>query len=145
VHSLDYVFELLQPTTGNVQKLTAIQDRPCARCVKRSIGHLCHDEPRESTRGPKHSQEESGATVKQEDSLPYMLGPSIDQQQAGEHMLQEARTTLGSRSSNSQTIPAQILQQSPDPFANNDQQCERQARYICALSLHINFQSPRLQ
>ena len=23
------------------------QERPCNRCVKRSIGHLCHDEPRE--------------------------------------------------------------------------------------------------
>ena len=23
------------------------------RCVKRSIGHLCHDEPKESGRGPK--------------------------------------------------------------------------------------------
>lgn len=22
--------------------------RPCNRCIKRSIGHLCHDEPRES-------------------------------------------------------------------------------------------------
>jgi len=24
------------------------QDRPCKRCIKRNIGHLCHDEPREN-------------------------------------------------------------------------------------------------
>lgn len=24
------------------------QDRPCQRCIKRNIGHLCHDEPRDS-------------------------------------------------------------------------------------------------
>ncbi|KJR83954.1 zn cluster transcription factor [Sporothrix schenckii 1099-18] len=24
------------------------QERPCTRCIKRNIGHLCHDEPRES-------------------------------------------------------------------------------------------------
>jgi hypothetical protein len=23
------------------------QERPCTRCIKRDIGHLCHDEPRE--------------------------------------------------------------------------------------------------
>ncbi|KAK5717241.1 Transcription factor [Elasticomyces elasticus] len=28
--------------------MTCDQQRPCARCVKRDIGHLCHDEPRES-------------------------------------------------------------------------------------------------
>lgn len=33
------------------QTLTRIvrceQERPCTRCIKRNIGHLCHDEPRE--------------------------------------------------------------------------------------------------
>ena len=24
-----------------------VQERPCTRCIKRDIGHLCHDEPRE--------------------------------------------------------------------------------------------------
>lgn len=32
-----------------------LQERPCTRCVKRNIGHLCHDEPRE---GPKKSKSE---------------------------------------------------------------------------------------
>jgi hypothetical protein len=38
--------------------MTCDLERPCARCVKRDIGHLCHDEPRDP---PKRSK--SDATV----------------------------------------------------------------------------------
>ncbi|KAF2968483.1 hypothetical protein GQX73_g5063 [Xylaria multiplex] len=32
------------------------QDRPCTRCIKRNIGHLCHDEPRDpDAKKPKSS------------------------------------------------------------------------------------------
>ena len=37
--------------------MTCDLQRPCARCVKRDIGHLCHDEPREA---PKRSKSELG-------------------------------------------------------------------------------------
>ncbi|KAK5112415.1 hypothetical protein LTR85_011524 [Meristemomyces frigidus] len=37
--------------------MTCDLERPCARCVKRDIGHLCHDEPREP---PKRSKSEIG-------------------------------------------------------------------------------------
>lgn len=33
--------------------MTCDLDRPCARCIKRSIGHLCHDEPREGVKKSK--------------------------------------------------------------------------------------------
>ncbi|KAI5200522.1 hypothetical protein E4T39_05673 [Aureobasidium subglaciale] len=33
--------------------MTCDLERPCARCVKRDIAHLCHDEPREATKGKK--------------------------------------------------------------------------------------------
>lgn len=36
--------------------MTCDLERPCARCVKRDIGHLCHDEPREP---PKRSKSEA--------------------------------------------------------------------------------------
>ncbi|CDH60693.1 potential fungal zinc cluster transcriptionfactor [Lichtheimia corymbifera JMRC:FSU:9682] len=29
--------------------MTCDEGRPCQRCIKRSIGHMCHDEPRSST------------------------------------------------------------------------------------------------
>ena len=33
--------------------MTCDLERPCARCVKRDIGHLCHDEPRDAPRRTK--------------------------------------------------------------------------------------------
>lgn len=41
-------------TRGRVCVCWRKQERPCTRCVKRNIGHLCHDEPREhETKKPK--------------------------------------------------------------------------------------------
>ena len=37
--------------------MTCDLQRPCARCIKRDIGHLCHDEPRDP---PKRSKSEVG-------------------------------------------------------------------------------------
>ncbi|RMZ74395.1 transcription factor [Pyrenophora seminiperda CCB06] len=34
-------------------------ERPCTRCVKRNIGHLCHDEPREGVKKSKSEPENS--------------------------------------------------------------------------------------
>jgi len=39
------------------------QDRPCKRCIKRNIGHLCHDEPREGHGYHKKSKADSDATA----------------------------------------------------------------------------------
>ncbi|PVH94352.1 hypothetical protein DM02DRAFT_618696 [Periconia macrospinosa] len=33
--------------------MTCDLDRPCTRCIKRNIGHLCHDEPREGVKKSK--------------------------------------------------------------------------------------------
>ncbi|KZT26136.1 hypothetical protein NEOLEDRAFT_1063860 [Neolentinus lepideus HHB14362 ss-1] len=43
--------------------MTCDEGRPCQRCIKREIGHLCHDEPRQS------SKSEKGASS---------IGPNID-------------------------------------------------------------------
>jgi hypothetical protein len=35
-----------------------VQERPCTRCIKRNIGHLCHDEPRDTdAKKPKPNQQ----------------------------------------------------------------------------------------
>ncbi|KAG5289225.1 Zn cluster transcription factor Rds2 [Histoplasma ohiense] len=39
--------------------MTCDSDRPCTRCIKRNIGHLCHDEPRENVKRPKSEHETS--------------------------------------------------------------------------------------
>lgn len=33
-----------------------LKERPCTRCIKRNIGHLCHDEPRETTKRSSRSE-----------------------------------------------------------------------------------------
>lgn len=40
--------------------MTCDLERPCTRCIKRNIGHLCHDQPRESdTKKTKTTKSES--------------------------------------------------------------------------------------
>lgn len=45
--------------------MTCDSQRPCTRCIKRDIGHLCHDEPREPVKKQK-SEPEGTPTDKQE-------------------------------------------------------------------------------
>ena len=37
--------------------MTCDDERPCTRCIKRDIGHLCHDEPREPPKRMRSEQE----------------------------------------------------------------------------------------
>ena len=46
------------------------QDRPCKRCIKRNIGHLCHDEPREGHGYHKKSKTGSDTAAQEEQSPP---------------------------------------------------------------------------
>lgn len=52
------------------------QERPCTRCIKRNIGHLCHDQPREAdTQKGKNGK----GTEEQSDTgsvaMPATMGP----------------------------------------------------------------------
>lgn len=38
--------------------MTCDSERPCTRCIKRNIGHLCHDEPREPSKQRARSEHE---------------------------------------------------------------------------------------
>ena len=116
---------------------SGLQDRPCARCVKRSIGHLCHDEPRDSTKGMKRDQVNttptSGAAVKQEDSLPYTLVPAINQQQLDQQTMEDtsANVTTGAAAQDNQTDNPEFLPRTEDHlaqgqiFGDKNQQCEK--------------------
>ncbi|KIV95556.1 hypothetical protein PV10_03194 [Exophiala mesophila] len=48
--------------------MTCDSDRPCKRCIKRNIGHLCHDEPREGHGHQKKTKPESDAAATEESS-----------------------------------------------------------------------------
>lgn len=93
--------------------------------MKRSIGHLCHDE---LLKGAKNDLPGERVKVKQEESLPYLLGPAVDQQQADKRILQDVRSRSASEA---QTSPGQGIPPLSNPmtqsqvFANSTQQCER--------------------
>ncbi|KZS88024.1 hypothetical protein SISNIDRAFT_476133 [Sistotremastrum niveocremeum HHB9708] len=42
--------------------MTCDEGRPCQRCIKREIGHLCHDEPKQGSSGPTSNLTNSLAT-----------------------------------------------------------------------------------
>lgn len=135
-------------TTLRTGSNIGLQDRPCARCVKRSIGHLCHDEPRDSSKGVKHDKvnttSTSGTAAKQEDSLPYMLGPSIDVQQPNQQALEDAGAYITtSAAAENQTNITEFLPQSSNPlaqgqgqvFGEKNQQCEKHIKFFYPMTM----------
>ena len=134
-----------------------LQDRPCARCVKRSIGHLCHDEPRDSTKGIKRDQVNAtptgGAAVKQEDSLSYTRGPAIDQQQLDQQSLEDnsANVATGAAAQNNQTDNPEPLPRTTDhlaqgqDFGDKNQQCEKHVYSCCRMVMATDRPSSWLQ
>lgn len=65
-------------------------ERPCKRCVRRDIGHLCHDEPRDPPTKEKSEAEMAGPALKlnpQESSIEAQPGRGMEwhhQQSPGE-------------------------------------------------------------
>ncbi|KAH9212556.1 transcription factor Zn cluster transcription factor-like protein Rds2 [Leptodontidium sp. 2 PMI_412] len=50
--------------------MTCDLERPCARCIKRNIGHLCHDEPREPESATKKVKSQHSNSAPEEDGSP---------------------------------------------------------------------------
>ncbi|KAL8919345.1 MAG: hypothetical protein Q9208_006844 [Pyrenodesmia sp. 3 TL-2023] len=98
--------------------MTCDLDRPCARCVKRNIGHLCHDEPRELTKNAKlqsgNPAEADNAALKQDNPTGTNLLSTVDEQQAGQQLLQEPDLDLNTTApTDVQTSPAQLAETPP--------------------------------
>lgn len=106
-----------------------------------------HDQP--------NTTSNSGASVKQEDSLPYILGPSIDQQQLDQQALQEvgANATTSTAGPESQTDNLQFMPQSSNPiaqgqgqvFGDKDQQCEKHTTSFYPMTIPTDGTSSWLQ
>ena len=101
----------------------------------------------------KHDQanatSNSGAAVKQENSLPYLLGPSVDQQQLDQQALQDAGADVTTRIAgpDSRTDNPQFVPQSLDPIAqgpgqifggDKNQQCEKHAKSFYPTDIHTD-------
>ncbi|KAJ5054293.1 uncharacterized protein L3040_000571 [Drepanopeziza brunnea f. sp. 'multigermtubi'] len=101
--------------------MTCDLNRPCARCIKRSISHLCHDEPRKQFMSATLAKSQHSNTVAEEDDLSpdpvqgnntdiglkTSFEPTLGQSQ-------EASLTLGTAAL-SQAGPPQLAQ--PSPFS----------------------------
>lgn len=100
------------------------------RCIKRNIGHLCHDEPREpesASKKAKHAAASASATAAEEDGSPSdqlqgstdtglntsSFDPAQDQQQQHQQQQQDTDLALGSGPTLSQGGPLQIAQPAP--------------------------------
>ncbi|KAH7320882.1 meiosis protein SPO22/ZIP4 like-domain-containing protein [Stachybotrys elegans] len=67
--------------------MTCDLERPCTRCIKRNIGHLCHDEPREGdskkpkntnpnpATAPEEPDQRSQADMRPNTAAPSSMGP----------------------------------------------------------------------
>ncbi|KAL2263858.1 hypothetical protein VTK26DRAFT_4654 [Humicola hyalothermophila] len=106
--------------------MTCDLERPCTRCIKRNIGHLCHDEPRDnesrksrnaltpSTVPESRSQADLGGSSTMKQRGDSMRPPSFDAAmgngpgQAAKAAF-DATSSLASRSNN----PLQLVQPTP--------------------------------
>ena len=73
------------------------QERPCTRCVKRNISHLCHDEPREPVRAVKGEQDtvarENDDSLKPEE-MPSDRPSSIEARQEEPKLIHKVGVTV---------------------------------------------------
>ncbi|KAL4992289.1 hypothetical protein BDW68DRAFT_150146 [Aspergillus falconensis] len=85
--------------------MTCDSERPCTRCIKRNIGHLCHDEPREPSKRSRSEHEQSAADEEgssiHEYSKVHAMPRKVDiQDAAGQQILADGSLGLTSSSMN---------------------------------------------
>ncbi|KAG8164175.1 hypothetical protein KVR01_006093 [Diaporthe batatas] len=59
--------------------MTCDLERPCTRCIKRNIGHLCHDEPREHDSKKARGSTAAGSNMDENESHADMAHSALDQ------------------------------------------------------------------
>ena len=93
-----------------------IQERPCTRCIKRNIGHLCHDELREPAKRPKaeqsHTASDNEMSLKLDDTSKARIIQSLEQQQVDQQLLEESSININSTRSATQAASV------PNPPSN---------------------------
>ncbi|OCT48711.1 Zn(II)2Cys6 transcription factor acuM [Cladophialophora carrionii] len=130
------------------------QDRPCKRCIKRNIGHLCHDEPREGHGYHKKSKTESDTTALDEQSsptdefasAPSLPGPALIDDSAP-NMLQDdniglrppANDTMAVSNSSTSAPSAAINGNAQAQFGYNEPWPGTQHRFHDMQAFHPNF------
>jgi len=76
------------------------KERPCTRCIKRNIGHLCHDEPRETSKRSRNSEydhsvgDDEGSTSNEFSNVQGMPRNVDVQDAAGQQLLADGSIGL---------------------------------------------------
>ncbi|THY15441.1 hypothetical protein D6D00_09338 [Aureobasidium pullulans] len=97
--------------------MTCDLERPCARCVKRDIAHLCHDEPREPTKSKKPDTDTPPAT---ENSVVEDDRRSSVRTEGPTPSLIQPKPMSPAQLKRSQSTSTTQQQQQPRPFSMND-------------------------
>lgn len=93
---------------------------------------------RSSKSEQSNSTSDNGTTVKEEESLPYMLAPSIGQQHGDQQILQEAGAPMAQlpATSNTQMSSVPFMPQTPNAvtqgltFGDKNQQCKANTHFL---------------
>lgn len=101
-----------------------MKERPCTRCIKRNIGHLCHDEPREAAKRVRGENEHS--TADEEGSSNNELGnvqgmpKSVDVDASGQQQFSENTIGIAPSAVNSGSVPPANLSASGQGLEGNN-------------------------
>lgn len=127
---------------ADVCRDAAAQERPCTRCIKRSIGHLCHDEPREGKRKSRHDRDQAAPDAELPPPTPVTSLSVETRPPAAEQNLAQPQppTQVVSSSDPVPIVPAPgppnglaLVRPPLDPsnpgqvYVGNDQQCEQRS------------------
>jgi hypothetical protein len=97
--------------------MIVVQERPCARCIKRNIGHLCHDESRAADSATKKSKSHNSNSVDDEETSPDQpqSQPSVENgmNHPFDQSTDSAPENIGLGPSITQSTTLQIVQPSP--------------------------------
>ncbi|KAL1972642.1 hypothetical protein VTN31DRAFT_7056 [Thermomyces dupontii] len=105
--------------------MTCDSERPCSRCIKRNIGHLCHDEPRDPPRRSRNDHEEENKSKAVSRGMHQMMTVS---DRGGQHLMPGSPLDLRSSTVNpsppvSGTMSgtaAQNMERNPQQMFMND-------------------------
>lgn len=85
-----------------------LQDRPCTRCIKRNIGHLCHDESRETLNRKAKGEPDRTALEDEPSKNEFGQGPQLPAlalgPKSGSSFLQDEN--IGLRPSSQEEVPS---------------------------------------
>ncbi|EFQ99330.1 Rds2p [Nannizzia gypsea CBS 118893] len=100
------------------QHMTCDSGRPCSRCIKRNIGHLCHDKPREPTKRVKNETEGTVAAT-----------PAADESTAANNDFEGkgmSQTINGRDTLDDQILPDTALSMQPPALTSSSQSAQPQ-------------------